>query len=224
MTKIPFEERIPVIQNEIAKRRKKWNLSTLAWEDASQIIIIRVFKKYHLFDPERGEFTHWLNRLISSAIKNIFRDNLTLYSRPCILGCVYNLGDEHCGFTNSGKQCSECPLYLKWSKKKRAHFNVAQSLPLVNHEQEVNNIQSDFFNIENAKIVLDAKLKIKLNNYEWQVYDMLYIKHLSMEEVGKILKYKKAKNSQIPGYQQLKRIQSRIIEVSKQIISDENLG
>lgn len=224
MQDIPFEDRIPIIQKEIAKRKSKWNLSTLSWDDASQILLIHVFEKYKLYNPEKSEFTHWLNRLISNRLKNIFRDNLTLYSRPCILGCVYNLGDESCGFTLSGKQCSECPLYLKWSQKKRDHFNVAQSLPLVNHEQEVNNIQSDFFSIADAKVILDEKLKLKLNNHEWKIYEMLYVKNLSMEEVGGILKYKKAKNSEIPGYQQLKRIQAKIVLVSKQIIIDEDLA
>jgi len=63
-----------------------------------------------------------------------------------------------------------------------------------------------------------------LTSHEWTVYEMLYIKHLKMEEVGTLLKYKKAKNSNIPGYQQLKKIEAKIITISKQIIIDEDLG
>lgn len=224
---IPFEDRIPTIQREILKRRKKWTLSTLSWDDASQLIMIRVFKKYHLFDPNKGEFTHWLNRLISSAIKNIFRDYLTIHSRPCILGCAFNiggnLGDEFCAYTKSGKQCEECPIYAIWAKKKKDHFNVAQTLPLTNHEQEVNNMQCDFIDIEESKKILEKKLKEKLNNFEWQIYDMLYIKNITMKEVGLKLKYKKNANSDIPGYQQLKKIQKHIIKIAKQIIAEEEL-
>jgi RNA polymerase sigma factor (sigma-70 family) len=224
MSPIRFEDRISDIQREINKRKKKWTLSTLAWEDVGQILLIHVFEKYHLYDPAKSEFSHWLNRLISNRIKNVLRDNLTLFSRPCILNCSFNLGDNFCGFTSSGKQCSECPLFAKWAHKKRDHFNVAQSLPLVNHEQEVNNIQSDFLDISGAKRVIDGKIREKLNSHEWVVYEMLYIQNLTMEQVGTILKYKKAKNSQIPGYQQLKKIQTKIIFLSKQIIVDENLG
>ena len=221
---IPFEDRLEVIQAEINRRRPKWQLSTMDFEDASQIILLRVFVKYHLYNPEKGEFTHWLNRLITSAIKNIWRDNLTKFSRPCILQCRFNLGNNSCGYTPSGKQCEECPLYRKWKERKEDHFNVKQNLPLENHAQEVNNIQQDSIDIQGAKDKIDIAMKRKLKPFEWNLYSLLYIENKSPEEVGKILKYKPCKNSSIPGYQQIKKFQKKVVILAKEIIEDENLA
>lgn len=223
-TGISFEERIPVIQFEIAKRRSKWRLTTVEFEDASQMIILRVFNKYHTYIPERGEFTHWLNTVISSTIKNIFRDHLLKFNRPCINGCNYNLGDEFCSYTKSGKQCSECPLYRKWEIRKKDHFNIKQSLPLENHSQEVNNMPQDSLDIQHCKNVIDKKIKVKLKPYEYQIYRMLYIDHMTLQEVGTKLKYKKSANSEVPGYQQLKKIEKKIIQASREIIEQEGLA
>lgn len=223
MPNIPFEDRLDVIQAEINRRRPKWRLSTLDFEDVSQMILVRVFQKYHIYDPDKGDFTHWLNFMITNAIKNILRDNLTKFSRPCILQCRFNLGNDACGYTKSGKQCDECPLFKKWRERKEDHFNVKQNLPLENHTQEVNNIQHDFMDIEGAKVKIDAAMKNKLKPFEWTLYTMLYIENKEPEEVGKILKYKTCKNSTIPGYQQIKKFQKRVVVLAREIIEDENL-
>ena len=50
--KITFEECIDTIDTEIAKRRGKWNLTSLSWidfEDVSQIIRIHIYE-FELFD------------------------------------------------------------------------------------------------------------------------------------------------------------------------------
>jgi DNA-directed RNA polymerase specialized sigma subunit len=104
MKKPIFEEMIPSIMVEINKRKSNWTLSSLAFEDVSQMLLIRIFNKYKTFNPEKGEFTHWVNRLISNTIINILRDNLQKFARPCVQGCQFNLGDSYCGFTRSGKQ------------------------------------------------------------------------------------------------------------------------
>lgn len=221
---IPFEERIPVIQNEINKRRAKYTLSTLDFEDVSQIIILRVYNKYHLYKSEKGEFTHWLNRLISSAMKNILRDNLTIFSRPCILGCAYNMGEDNCGYTTTGKQCSECPIFKRWEKKKKDHFNVKQTLTIENHSQEVSNMASDFFDIEHAKKIIDQKIKTKLNAFEFSIYEMLYIQNMTEKQVGEKLKYKKPTNSSTPGYQTISKLKRKFASISREIIREEDLG
>jgi hypothetical protein len=117
MSKPSFEEMIPAVLVEINKRKSGWSLSSISFEDVSQMLLIRAFNKYHTYIPEKGEFSHWVNRLISNALNNILRDNLQKFSRPCIQGCQFNLGDSHCSYTKSGQQCSECPLYRKWKKK-----------------------------------------------------------------------------------------------------------
>jgi hypothetical protein len=221
---ISFEDRIPEIQKEIQKRKNSWRLSTLSFEDVSQQLLFHAFKKYHTYDENKSEFSHWINRLISNQLRNILRDNLGIFSRPCIMGCVHNLGDEFCDYTESKKQCSECPLYAKWEKKKKDHFNVAQSLPLSNHEQEVNSKIDDFFDMEKAKAIIDVKIKQKLNNHEWQIYSLLFIQNKTSEEAQQILnlKYNKKDNTKT-NYQQINKVKKRIIVIVKEIINEEGL-
>lgn len=221
MDKIPFEERIPEIKRELERRRNKWTLSTLDYDDVIQIIISHIYVKYNTFNAKKGEFSHWVNRTISNQTKNLLRNHLTSFSRPCIQKCNFNLGGDDCSFTSSGKQCAECPLYAKWEKKKKDHFNVKQTVSLCNHEQEVNNLPNDFSDLDGAKLIIDQKMKIRLNEDEYRIYKLLYIENIEPEQVGKILKYKKAKNSDIPGYQMLLKLKKKFIKIAKEIIKEE---
>lgn len=223
MSPIKFEDRIPSIQNEINKRRKKWTLKQLDFEDVSQIIFLRIFQKYNTYEESKGEFVKWLNRVISNCIKNILRDEYTKYIRPCIFGCQFNLGDDACGYTPSGKQCNECPIYARWKERKEDHFNVAQSLPLENHIQEVSNIQHDTLDINKAKSVIDEKMKQYLNIHDYKIYDLLFIQNKTSEEVGEIMNLKRGKNSNIPGYQVIRKCKKKFVEIAKKIIDEEGL-
>lgn len=219
-----FEERLPVITKEIAKRKARYVLTTLPWEDVVQILLIRLFTKYHLYDPKKSEFTHWCNTVITNAIKNVLRNNLTKWSRPCILGCTYNLGEEFCGYTKSGKQCEECPLYAEWKRKKYNHFAIQQAFTLEAHIQEVDNIQNDFLDIEDRKKIIDKKIQAKLNAHEYKIYEMLYIKNMTEKEVGTLLNYKVLENSDIPGYQIISKAKKKFVAAAKQVIEEENLA
>jgi len=221
---ISFEDRYESIVREIEKRRYKWRFTRLSFDDASQIILTKIFVKYYQYDERKGEFTHWLNKVISSALKNILRDNLTKFSRPCILKCPFNLGDNHCSYTKSGKQCEECPLFASWKKRKENHFNVQQSLPLESHIQEVHSIAGDFVDIESAKVEIDKEMKKRLKSSEFTIYKMLYIDNMEPEDVGRILKYKKAKNSSIPGYQIQLKLKKKFVELASLIIQEKGLA
>ncbi len=221
---VPFEDRLSVIQTEIDKRRHKWTYTRLDFADVRQIITLHVFNKYHQFDETKGEFTHWLNKLISSRIKNILRDSLTKYSRPCIVGCRFNLGETDCGYTKSGTQCDECPLFKSWRERKQSHFNVEQSLPLETHEQEVNSMPGEFVDYEGAKVVLDREMKVRLKPFEYKIYKLLFIEHKNPEQVGKQLKYKVSKNSDTPGYQAIRKTRKKIVEMARKIIQEEGLA
>jgi DNA-directed RNA polymerase specialized sigma24 family protein len=221
VVKPPFEEMIPAALVEINKRRNGWTLSSISFEDVSQMLLIRAFNKYHTYIPEKGEFSHWINRLITNALTNILRDNLQKFSRPCIQGCQFNLGDNFCSYTKSGLQCVECPLYRKWKKKKEAEFNIKQSLPLETHSQEVNSIQSDFIDIEEAKKMLDEKIELFLTIQEYRIYHLLFTEHRSVEEVGKILKFKKPDGKGSPGYQTIHKARQKIVKVAKRIIMED---
>lgn len=221
-TKPTFEELIPTIEAQIDKRKGSWRLASVAWDDAAQIILTRVFVKYHTFDPSKGEFSHWLSRLITRAMTNILRDNFQKWSRPCIQGCVFNTGGDTCSKTKSGKQCEECPLFKKWKIRKESHFNVKQTLPLENHLREANSIQSNFIDIEAAKDVIDKHIKEKLTKHEYEIYKMLYIQNLGEEQIGKALKYRKV-GKMYHGYQNILKVKKLIIIRAKEIIAEQGL-
>lgn len=194
-TKPTFEEQVPLIQKAIGQRKRKWTLTTMEFADASQIMMIRVWKKYHLFDPAKAPFEHWLNRLLTNAIKTLLRDHLLRWQRPCIRdgGCVHNLGMGHCSYTVNGNQCTLCPLYAEWKAKKEGEYNVRSSLTLENHSQEVSNLQDDFLDIEAAKKVIDERMLKRLTPWERRIYKALHIKHMTPLETAAMLKTVAAK-------------------------------
>lgn len=224
MSKITFEKNIDFIKQQISKRKSTWRLSTIDWEDVEIQLLTRIWQKFHLYREEDGPLEHWLNRVISNFIKNLLRDNLTKFSRPCILGCIYNLGGISCGFTKSKTQCGECKLYANWQKKKESQFNIKSSLPLENHSQEINNKQSDFIDIDKAKKVIDEKIKNKLDRRERKIYKMLFISYMTPQEVSDTLKEEDSKLYGKESYAKILEFQKKIISLSKDIIKEENLA
>ncbi len=211
----------------IDKRKRKWDLNVLDWDDARQIILIKVNRQYSKYDPAKGQYSHWLNRVISNEIKNIWRDHYTSYSRPCILGCVFNTGGDSCSKTPSGRQCGECRLYRDWQRRKESHFNVKQTLPLESHSQEVHSAPSDFIDIEEKKKIIDAQMKERLTRVEYRAYRMLMIQHKTEEETARALGYRKkrgTKSKMWPGYQQTLALRHKFVELAKTIIEEENLA
>lgn len=223
-----YTERVPEIEAEINKRKSKWNFVLIEWEDAAQIIRIRVYNKYHTYDPEKGAFSPWVNRLITRCIANIRRDNYTKFARPCVAGtgrpaCKHNLGGEDCAMTQSGKQCSECPLYKVWCSKKQNHYNIKSPLALENHTQEVESIQADFIDIAGAKQSIDLHIRAKLKPLEYKIYKMLYIDGMTDEQVASALGYKPLERNGRNRYKQLQNIKKNIIAKAKEVIDEEDL-
>ena len=92
-----FEECIDIIDEEIRKRKSKWNLQSLAWmdfEDVSQIIKIHINNKWHLYDIKQP-LRPWLNRIISNQLKNLIRNNYGNFTRPC-LKCAASEENDGC--------------------------------------------------------------------------------------------------------------------------------
>lgn len=178
------------------KRKGSWTLlSYMEWEDVAQLIMIRAWQKWRIFDPAKGPLENWLNRLITRVIFNLKRDLLNRHARPCVGGwnaqgkmCVYNLGEDSCGFTRSGKQCVECKVYADWKRSKESLHQIKASVTIENHTQEVNNIQSDFMDIEGAKAIIDAKMRSRLSPWERNVYRLVYVEHLTPVQASVKLK------------------------------------
>jgi hypothetical protein len=133
------------------------------------------------------------------------------------------LGGDTCGFTTSGTQCAECPLYARWKNKKQDHFNVKQTLTLETHSQEVNNKICDFIDVGEQKKIIDTKIKTMLNAAEFNWYKLIYIDGFAPEEAGLKLGFKACKNSKIPGYQMYIKTKKKILKCAQAIIIEEGL-
>ena len=218
--KLKFDDCIEKIDLEINKRRSRWNLTALSWmdfDDVSQIIRIHIFKKWHLYDQSKS-LAPWINTLISNQIKNLIRNNYGNYCRPC-LKCAAAESDSLCYIY--GTQCSSCPLFAQWEKTKKAAYLTKLPTPLESVQQETEKLELQEFDFNTVLKRLNLKLKKVLKSNEWTVYENLYLKNKTEQEVAKILGYKTSEKNRSPGYKQIKNIKKSIIEKAKEIISED---
>ena len=217
--KLKFEDCIEQIDVEINKRRGRWNLTALSWmdfDDVSQIIRVHIFKKWHLYDQSKS-LAPWINTLLSNQIKNLIRNNYGNYCRPC-LKCAAAESESLCYIY--GTQNSSCPLFAQWEKTKKAAYLTKLPSPLESVEHETENMELQEFDFDTILKRLNKQLKKKLKVNEWIVYENLYLKNKTEQEVAKILGYKTSEKNRSPGYKQIKNIKKSIIEKAKEIVSD----
>jgi len=209
-----FEESISIIDNEISKRRNKWNLSSLTWidfDDVSQIIRIHIYKKWHLYNPKKP-LAPWVNRIISNQIKNLIRNNYLNFIKPCAQ-CPEAEPDEGC--KKFGKQCSDCPLFKEWERNKKKAYNLNMPIPFESLENCLDTSYRDSIDIDKFKLDLDIKMKGFLKPLEWKLYEMLYIKKMTEKQAAKKMGYKSTEENRNPGYKQIKNMQKAIIKKIK---------
>ena len=219
--KISFESKILEINNEIQKRKHKWNLSSLSWmdfNDVSQILRIHIYKKWHLYDQKKN-LAPWVNRIISNQIKNLIRNNYGNFSRPC-LKCSAAEGEDLCSIY--GKQCTECPLYAKWAKSKKNAYDTKLPVSLENHTQEVHDMIYDSIDIEKNANIIHTKMLSILKPLEAKFYKLIYIEHKSEEDAAKNMGYTTSEKNRKIGYKQVKNLKKSImIKVKKYINNGE---
>ena len=87
-------------------------------------------------------------------------------------------------------------------------------------EHETENMELQEFDFDTILKRLNKQLKKKLKVNEWIVYENLYLKNKTEQEVAKILGYKTSEKNRSPGYKQIKNIKKSIIEKAKEIVSD----
>ena len=220
--KIAFEKNIEIIDEEIAKRRSKWSLTSLSWidfEDVAQIIRIHIYEKWEQYDPEKP-IKPWLNRVISNQLKNIIRNNYTNYTRPC-LRCAAAEGDDGCRIYVT--QCSECPLYAHWKKRNLNAYNLKLPLSLENHYQEVSSIFDDYVDYDHKIKQLNDKMKEVLKPTELIVYESLFIRHENELSVAKRLGFRTSEKKRSPGYKQIQNIKKNIIKKVKELFKNGDI-
>jgi hypothetical protein len=119
-----------------------------------------------------------------------------------------------------GTQNSSCPLFAQWEKTKKAAYLTKLPSPLESVEHETENMELQEFDFDTILKRLNKQLKKKLKVNEWIVYENLYLKNKTEQEVAKILGYKTSEKNRSPGYKQIKNIKKSIIEKAKEIVSD----
>lgn len=225
-----FEDCIDVIDEEILKRRSKWRLTSIAWmdfDDVSQKIRMHVFNKWSQWDFSRP-LRPWLNRIIANQITNLIRNNYSSFTKPCCQ-CKHNQGGNLCEVY--GTQNDSCDLYAKWAKSKKNAQEI--KMPLSIHENFVNQdgSESRVLDIKDTVGFIDyelnidkfhKKIKNKLTNLEWMVYNYLYIENKSETETAKLMGYKTTEKNRSPGYKQVKKIKNKIYKIAKVIVLDLN--
>ena len=225
MTKIKrpqFEDCLELINQEILKRRSKWNLSSIAWmdfDDVSQIIRIHIYRKWKQYNPERP-LRPWVSMIITHQIRNLIRNNYTNYARPC-LRCDAAIDNDGCKIYK--EQCEACPLYAHWKKHKQPATFVKLPLSIENHSNEVHEMSDTngySFSDEEKFHVLMKKI---LKPIEYQVYKGLYIEHKEESEIAKSLGFISNEKGRSPGYRQLKNIQKAIIIKARTHIESQGL-
>ena len=233
--KVPatYEDKSDQIDLEIRKRRGKWFLDSLAWfdfEDVEQIIRSHIYKKWHMWD-QRLPLAPWLNKVITNQMKNILRNNYSNFVRPC-LNCPFNQCSQNdkagsveslCGFTKSGKQDNECPLYAKWEKTKKAAYDIKMALALENHTAEANAISDQSFDIDSAEARLHKAMKKKLPEKQYKVYHMLFVENRDDEDVAKVMGYKTTERGRKAGYKQIKNLKKLFKQKAAEILEREDI-
>lgn len=217
-----FEECLPEIDVEIRKRKNKWTLTAINWldyEDVSQIIRLHVYKKWALYDQSRP-LSHWVNRVISSQIRNLIRNNYSSFARPC-LRCPAAQGENLCSIYQT--QCSKCPLYAKWVRTKKSAYDTRLPLSLEDHSQEVNNKQDQFLDLSTCIANLHIHMKRILKPNEYKIYKMLYIDQIEEEEAAIKMGFKTKEKGRAPGYKQIKNLKKSIIDKAKKMLASEDV-
>lgn len=217
-----FEDKVRIINQELEKRRSKWQLKArcdIDFDDVKQIIRLHIWRKWSYWDQNK-QLEPWLNTIISRQITNLLRNNYTAYSRPC-LRCPANEGADLCRIYE--KQCSKCSLYAKWERTKKRALDVKLPVSLDDQTLEFSSDTVDI-NYEEKIGVINEKMKKKLNAHQFLIYKMLFIEEKSEEEVAKRMGYKvsneQRKNSR---YKQIENHKKIFISKTKEIIVEEGL-
>jgi hypothetical protein len=222
--KILFEEKLPIIEIEIRKRRNKWQLNVLKWmsfEDVEQIIKLHIFKKWNMWDQKKA-LEPWLSRVIANQIRNLIRNNYTNYVKPC-MSCPYNLGDDFCALNISGSQDSSCEKYAVWSKSKRYGYNIKLPLELENHSREVEEMPLHQLDFSQSISLLNQEMKKVLSENYFRAYQMLFFEKMSDEDVAKFLGYRSSEKNRKIGYKQIKNLKKLFRDKAIEILKNKDI-
>lgn len=237
--KYTYQDKADAIDVELRKRRSKWALHSLGWldfEDVEQIIRLHIYKKWDQWDQKRA-LGPWVNKVISNQLKNIMRNNYTSFAKPCVTcpfaqqlseaakeAKVNSFDNDLCGFTKSGLQCAECPLYANWEKRKQDAYRIKVPLAIEHHAHEVfSTPDKGSFDIERAQEKLHAEMRKVLSDRQYKTYEMLFIENMTEEEVALAIGYKTTEKGRKAGYKQIKNLKKQFKEKALRLIETSDI-
>jgi hypothetical protein len=106
-------------------------------------------------------------------------------------------------------------MFLAWHKNKKNAYNLKMTVSIEEHSNEINNQTYTSSDEQRASENLHSKMKEILKPIEWRVYELLYIKCRSEEQVCKTLGFKYNKDAKTTYNKQLRNIQKSIIKKAK---------
>lgn len=225
---ISFESRYEEIRDYIRKRRNKWQKllpPSTEFEDVEQVMLIHIYRKWHLWDQARP-MENWVNTVISNQMINVTRKNYMNYAKPCI-NCPHNLscggmGEDYevglCSKTTSGAQDSECDIYAEWEKTKKHAFNVKIPVSYENYGAEIAHSESDNYDYAQNVERIKGYVKPHLNEKQYKVFEMLYFENLTDEEVAIKVGYKTREKGRKAGYAQIANLKKKFKAIIKEAI------
>jgi RNA polymerase sigma factor (sigma-70 family) len=220
---LSFEDQLDIINNELLKRRTKWQLTSIAdmdFDDVSQIVRVHINNKWDKWDQSQP-FLNWVNTVITNQIRNIVRNNYGNVAPPCT-DCKFDQGDDRCGYTSDGEKSEECPLYLKWCKTKRYAYNIRLAYSL-DHEEHIENrfessLPDENINFDKSILALTEEIKNHLSAIQFRVYNWVYVEGRSDEEVAEKMGLKTTEKNRAPGYKRIYNLKKQIQEVARKVV------
>lgn len=210
-----FEDKLNEIDSLLKTRKPRWEMDAIpstGWEDVEQIIRIHLFNKFEKWDQSKP-FSRWCARVIDNQIINIKKHLIGRFISPC-QNCPFNLGDNLCAKTKSGKKCDECPKLAKWEKKKKNGYNLvlARSVdetfegeddPIIQPEGNLINLPEA---IERLHRLMLETLTDKLRKF----YQLKYIDGLNDSVIAFSFGFITSEEGRAPGYRQMYNMEAEI--------------
>lgn len=224
---LTFEDCFEVIEEEVAKRRHKWQLNSIAhidFDDVSQILKLHIYNKWHLWDQSRP-FKNWVNTVISNQIINLVRNHYGNLAPPCNK-CPMNQGANLCSQTPSGEKCAECPLYAKWEKSKKHGYELRLPSSIDDPDSSASfclAAPEKTYSFENSLERFDKELKKVLSESNYKVFRLLFIEKHSEEEVAKEMGFTSNEEGRKAGYKQIYNIKKQILSKAKNILKTKEI-
>lgn len=221
--KLKFEDCIDIVDLAIKRQRAKWQLDAINWfdyEDVSQIIRLHIYNKWDMWDQSRP-LEPWIGIIINNQIINQVRNHYGNYVKPCTK-CEFASG-EGCSLTSSKKQDSQCVLYRKWAKGKKAGLDLKITLSTENHVNELSSRPDTHICYQEYVEKLNTKMKAELSAQHYKAYLMLFFDEASEEDVARFMGYKTSEATRKAGYRQVKNLKKKFKETAAAILLENDI-